>query len=183
MAEAIFGLVGVLIGGLITGGTAFWLIRRRERAAARGACRLLWDELGTAQVFFEACLEADKWLDEPSGAVTNDLWLEQRGVLAGEHKFTPWFPVTGAYAGIEMLIRRISFPDVKKGDALGERGRAWLEIQRLGTKIAKDALLDYAKTPFYAPDNGKSSDAATDDQDRNGDGGGDEDATARSRPP
>lgn len=45
MTEAILGLVGVLLGGLITAGIAYALERQCERKAVRAAARLLLEVL------------------------------------------------------------------------------------------------------------------------------------------
>jgi hypothetical protein len=45
MTEAIFGLVGVVVGGFITGGAINLIERRTERLEARASARLLQSEL------------------------------------------------------------------------------------------------------------------------------------------
>jgi hypothetical protein len=45
MTEAIFGLVGVVVGGLLTAGLDWWRRRVDERGARRLAARILVDEL------------------------------------------------------------------------------------------------------------------------------------------
>lgn len=161
MAEAVFGLAGVVIGGLITGGTQVWLEWRREKASTRAAARLLADDLGTARMFFEHCLTADKWVDTPQAILTADLWNEHKAALAAVRKFTPWYPVASAFTAVNFLLKGISFPNVKEGDALGERGNAWVEIAFLSCRIAENALTDYAKTPHYKePDASNAINAA-----------------------
>jgi hypothetical protein len=50
VAQAIFGLIGVIIGAAVTGGVDLVLERRREDAAARQAKRLVASELHTMWV-------------------------------------------------------------------------------------------------------------------------------------
>jgi len=45
MTEAIIGLVGVLVGGLVSGGATCIMTRRAERARLRAAARLVENEL------------------------------------------------------------------------------------------------------------------------------------------
>ena len=45
MTEAIFGLIGVALGGLLTGGATYLLARRTEKLEARASARLLQGEL------------------------------------------------------------------------------------------------------------------------------------------
>lgn len=54
MTEAIFGLVGVLVGAFITAWTAYFLARRTEKAKARAAARLLENDLKRMQGYLHA---------------------------------------------------------------------------------------------------------------------------------
>ena len=45
VTAAIFGLLGVVVGGLVTGGVDFMLEQRRERAEQKQAQRLVGDEI------------------------------------------------------------------------------------------------------------------------------------------
>jgi hypothetical protein len=47
MSEAIFGLVGVIIGGLLTAGLEALARRGRERRVERLAARVVYDELAS----------------------------------------------------------------------------------------------------------------------------------------
>jgi hypothetical protein len=49
MTEAIFGLIGVIIGGVLQTGANWWMERRREDWAARKAGRLLTPAFGRSQ--------------------------------------------------------------------------------------------------------------------------------------
>jgi hypothetical protein len=60
VAEAIFGLVGVIVGAVVTGGVEFVAERRREAALLRKAARLVEAELDEAATIFEGALEDGK---------------------------------------------------------------------------------------------------------------------------
>src|SRR5687768_9409152 len=58
LITAIFGLVGVVIGGVITGAVELWLEKRREGAAVHTARLLVADELQTSWMHLDAMVEA-----------------------------------------------------------------------------------------------------------------------------
>lgn len=83
MTIAIFGLVGVVIGGLLNGGLTLLLDERRERRRGLQAARVLDSELLSAETAldFFVVKRNTLWPDElvyPDGAV----WLELRSVVA-----------------------------------------------------------------------------------------------------
>jgi hypothetical protein len=61
MAAAIFGLIGTLVGGLVTWLSAYLLDRRREARAARVAEAVLWSELDQARVALSDVRKGGKW--------------------------------------------------------------------------------------------------------------------------
>ena len=62
MVEAIFGLVGVLIGGALTGGIDFLAKRRRERAMRRTLGRTIFAALTDLRSQCSYCLDRGSWL-------------------------------------------------------------------------------------------------------------------------
>jgi hypothetical protein len=52
VTQAIFGLVGVLVGAALTGGAAYILARRAERLRAQGSARVLQSQLSDVMVSF-----------------------------------------------------------------------------------------------------------------------------------
>ena len=72
MGEAIFGLLGVLVGGIITAGSSYLLDRRRERVERqrdrrnraielKRASRLIDAELSRAEAAARICVEKRHW--------------------------------------------------------------------------------------------------------------------------
>ena len=86
MTEAIFGLVGVIIGALISGVTNFFLEKRKEYLAARVAARLVRDELSIIAIWVEDLLSYESISEEQLKKIkmrTNThSWTDQRIHLA-----------------------------------------------------------------------------------------------------
>ena len=57
MTAAIFGLLGVVVGGLVTGGVDYVMARRREKAELRQSTRLVADELHSLWLVVDLILE------------------------------------------------------------------------------------------------------------------------------
>jgi hypothetical protein len=99
MTVAIFGLVGVIVGALVTGGADFLLERRREQREIRRARRLVANELATAAVWVEALLINKRLPQTSSDEVLFSLaeWDSYRQVLAGELNDETWEGLSAAY--------------------------------------------------------------------------------------
>jgi hypothetical protein len=86
VTAAIFGLVGVVIGGLVTGGVQLFLDSRREQREVQRARRLVGAELRDAAYLYAAIAGADEW-PEPGGhdedyVLSTAAWDEHRTHLA-----------------------------------------------------------------------------------------------------
>jgi hypothetical protein len=95
MTEAVFGLVGVLIGGALSGGIQWLMARRTERAAARTAARLVALELDAARDLLRQWLVLKRWMWEwwkPMSA-----WPDHRSTLAQTLSSRDWALVRLAY--------------------------------------------------------------------------------------
>lgn len=87
MWPAIFGLLGVIVGGLLAAAGNYWLERRRERALIRQAkllvseeLRTAWAQLGTVE---EKKSTPSKFVLEASGMLLPTvMWAEHRATLA-----------------------------------------------------------------------------------------------------
>lgn len=85
MTEAIFGLIGVVVGGVMQAGASWVMERRRENWAARKAGRLLARAFGRCRFILELASEQElAW-----GIVSREIrvalerWPEHADVLAG----------------------------------------------------------------------------------------------------
>lgn len=93
MSEAIFGLVGVVVGALITGGVDYVLDRRRERATLRAALRLIGDEYKDLLGVVDLALMASAWPRSHRYSrliLTADQWERNRDVLAAQLSPVDW---------------------------------------------------------------------------------------------
>ena len=95
MTQAIFGLLGVVVGSVITWGIELWRARRRDSDEGRVAARLVMDELHS--------LYNQRTANEPEAprqiklAREQDAWLTHRAVLARELTHESWRAVRLAY--------------------------------------------------------------------------------------
>jgi hypothetical protein len=104
MTEAIFGLVGVLVGGLITWGAEAWRDRQRLAGEARVAARMVTMELLGASTRFEG------WEMRPETMPAGDsehplaemsMWTRHRGTLARTLDADSWWRVNTAFVVVE----------------------------------------------------------------------------------
>jgi hypothetical protein len=112
--QAIFGLVGVLVGGGITWGIEWWRERRRMEGEARVAARLVADELMRAHDLFKVIWDesATGSPELAEGVAGFPLWKEHRAVLARNLGSSDWLKVERAYLVAEsgMTYRQPTWP-------------------------------------------------------------------------
>lgn len=150
MSEAVIGLVGVVVGGVLTGGTNLALEWRRERRAGRAAARLVHAALTDANAFVEASIFQRMWVGDPVEALADDVWSEHRTSLAEAPGFDGWYPVAGAWCWIGQLRHLVElFGEEAGSDPLEDREEDYFRLGLLQTRIAATALVDYAKTKSY----------------------------------
>lgn len=118
MSEAVFGLIGVAVGALVTGVAEYLLEKRRDVRAKRTARRMLTLELEEAHKFIEGSLEATVWTEDPARVLTNDQWAEHRNVWGASVDDCVWEPIADAFMAIAEVRR--SNRDAGAGRALNE---------------------------------------------------------------
>lgn len=116
MTEAIFGLVGVVIGGLLNGGVTWLTERKSLRSRAMVAARLVKSEFVTADVAIDVALSNDSWADLTVGISVTE-WNQHRETLAAVLDEKEWASLE-VYASISGLIAIDA--EVRKGEAIGE---------------------------------------------------------------
>jgi hypothetical protein len=109
--QAIFGLVGVVVGGLITGAVAQFARARVERAEVRAACRVLDLELLWLESFAEQAADGKATHDEAlvRWQRTSDLWQGQRSILARVLDEEEWNAFAPKLVGFDVDFA--TFPD------------------------------------------------------------------------
>lgn len=125
MTAAIFGLLGVIVGGVLTG-IVEWVLRARdERGQMKAAARLLRSELFDAQGVFELIAEygqgerAESDAGEPGHnqhdgpRVSREQWLEHQGLMARMLDEHEWAILEEAYTASRIL----DFMPVRANDA------------------------------------------------------------------
>jgi hypothetical protein len=95
---AIFGLIGVVVGGLLTAAVQAFQEWRSQRTLSRTAARLLSAELSVQQHILEHLAS-----DEPAEPVSDKMpavsdWPQRRAVMARLLDDKAWIAVAGAYA-------------------------------------------------------------------------------------
>jgi hypothetical protein len=108
MTAAIFGLIGVIVGGLVTGGVQIWVEHLRKRGELRIAKRLVDSELHSVALDLGRLatdgITPAEWRKEqllPSSA-----WREHRAILA-ELPDADWEQLYVVYDGIEAMRPKI----------------------------------------------------------------------------
>ena len=113
MESAIFGLVGVIVGGLITAGSNFVLARRQERASTatesrihaadlKRAARLIDLELLYAQAAAVRFIEKRRWWSEDLELVTES-WQQYRAIVAPELSWDDWHGLATAALAVDQM--------------------------------------------------------------------------------
>jgi hypothetical protein len=100
MTAAIFGLVGVIIGGLINAVVAAWQARRADKASARTGARLVALELGDAAAVLMLNPGAAAH-QEGRQQFSDAAWHAYRDALARTLSDEDWDVLTEAYEVIE----------------------------------------------------------------------------------
>jgi hypothetical protein len=112
VTAAIFGLLGVIVGGVINGVVSTALARRTEDADRRGAARLVRSELVR---FRSLAIGARMWTPEHLPQLRyagTELWDANRAVLARGLRNEDWALVARAYAHVDAALSVLVFePD------------------------------------------------------------------------
>jgi hypothetical protein len=97
MSQAIVGLIGVIVGGLITGGFQYALRQRDDHGQSRAAARLLRDAFLIAREH-AATRNLSQIMEVYDFQTAVDEWQEQRGALARTLTNKEWSDVADAAA-------------------------------------------------------------------------------------
>ena len=111
MSQAIFGLIGVVIGAGLTAGWQWWLFTRNRQLRTRAAARLVLEELAGGYSAIQAALGQDETARTAAmlrdagaqGRLGAATWHAQRALLAEELGDRGWKDVSDAYAELDSL--------------------------------------------------------------------------------
>jgi hypothetical protein len=135
MTEAIFGLVGVLVGGLLNG-AGLWLVERhRSRRAARTAARLLLPEL----IEIERILTIRMWREPKWRGMAefpHERWDRYESTLAPVLSKWDWAALTSLYESLRLFEDEASYHAKLDTPVDGES----LEYLHLTQGVAADAM-------------------------------------------
>lgn len=157
LLPAIFGLLGVVVGGLLTAISNFFLEKAKDRrqqqrehqahqVQVRTAVRLLYDDLDRAVAVGETLMEKKKWwisMSPPNA----DTWLKFRGDLALELSEDIWVQVSGGIGIIEAWTTRRNSEMAKGVRELNDDVLRNLPDLVGHLKSARDALQKYLGQP------------------------------------
>ena len=150
MTAAIFGLIGVLLGGLITVGSELLLQRRHEKADARAGLRLIEADLFDASAAMKIALKTDWWAG--GRPVPAEGWREHRAVLAGVFTRAEWQViglamswVTREWTAFDAKLRVLGSPE---GTSLSQADRHSLETA-MGPIRTAQALIETHAGPWH----------------------------------
>jgi len=112
--SAIFGLVGVIVGGGITAGSNYLLYQKRvqterERESrnhaieVKRASRLIDADLSRASAAARICVEERHWWSTDVPALTVEGWQQYRGIIAPELSNNDWLAVRLAVEAVDNL--------------------------------------------------------------------------------
>lgn len=150
MTEAIFGLFGVVVGGLLTGAREWVLARRKERGEARAAARRVSAELRDGLDIIGEWLDAGWWAWDYWQSPT--VWREEQMKLALTLPGESWSAVQHAYGRLGHIDRstsRLARAGTSDVDVLKLKSeeRAALEADARDVERAVDALAAFTGDP------------------------------------
>ena len=117
-----FGLVGVIVGGLITGGVNYFLDERRAKrdetkekrkrlTHLKRAARLVDDDFSVALTSVVFIIENKRWLPGGFNLVRFDSWEAHRVVLATETTLADW-------GALQLAVRAMKVYQAQSADEI-----------------------------------------------------------------
>jgi hypothetical protein len=140
MTAAVFGLLGVIVGGALNGLIQAALARRRDRADGVAAARLVLHELELLKGDFELWLQGDR---PPRVPITSPAWQAHRASLARVLAEPEWDMVSAAYTWVE--LHNSDPPVQRRADLEDDFWRSVVTEMEGGTWALKDYLGGYSE--------------------------------------
>jgi hypothetical protein len=132
VSQAIFGLLGVVVGAAVSGGVTLYLEWARERAVARGAARILQGDLANTEAQIDEALGRDlRWPGQ--FRLRTARWYEYQPIMARRLREYEWYAVDSAFdflEGINQFDQWLRADKQDKRVPLDDQGRMQLELGR-----------------------------------------------------
>jgi hypothetical protein len=146
VSSAIFGLVGVALGGLISFVGQYGMARRAEAAVNRTAARLLAMELGRVRAALERRLKGSRISRDPWDAeLRTDNWPARLERLAQSMPSEDWKLVAAPLDQIDHIRTTIATFEWEPGLAADPGVRSHLEDARTAIEAAERTLERHAE--------------------------------------
>ncbi len=146
MTEAIFGLVGVVIGGLLNGGVSWLSDRGKLRRNARVAARLVLSEIRENDFSLGWGLERKEV--EPLERVESAAWEQWRETFADGLNDSEWRAINDYYVvliDVRKAVREMNSPE------LLDKDRELVNDVKQDGNQAREAMETYSKRHKRAP--------------------------------
>ena len=152
LTPAIIGLVGVLVGALISTGANYWLAVRKEATDAalekakrsielKTAARLIANELLVGSAVVTMLVEKRKWVDDVT-KLPLVAWERDKAIIARELSYADWHAVTTAALAVEQFRDFAPVPQSEPTDRMKESGKVFLRDIRAGLEALTPYTLD-----------------------------------------
>ena len=136
MGEAVFGLLGVVIGGLLTGAVSYVFERRRETRQTRADARLILMNYRVVGPYIDEAVEAGIWPPAPPNVEWSyNIWLNARPNLASTLSVKDWDTIE---AGMRVIEESIA--DREAGNPIDSRDRVSLPTKAQTARQTVDVL-------------------------------------------
>ncbi len=137
---AFIGLIGVIVGAVLTGLGNYLLARRKDRLSARVAARLVRDDLYGVACLLEDAIDSGVWPPGAPKAVDLGVWKEQRLHLAAVTSYKEYGTIMQAVVAVTRLHNWLAGPAGADAitDADKSRLQFWLSDLSAGLATLKD---------------------------------------------
>jgi hypothetical protein len=110
MTGAIFGLIGVLVGGVLNGVVGAWQGRRLEHFETRAAARLVFHDLVNAKLLLQEATSRGSWGEVTDELLRLDRWTEYERLFARALDSDEWLALQFAVSKTRELSRLAPIP-------------------------------------------------------------------------
>ena len=144
MSEAIFGIIGVIVGALLTTGSEFLLRRRDERAQFIVALRLLEAEFLLAGSVLQQALEDGYWAAGSETAVPS--WSDRSAALAPRIRRDDWHIIALGVAATEYAPKHFAHQLADGAVTVPLSDLDWTAVSNLldSVQLAMSVIAEYS---------------------------------------